>query len=127
MLSACSAMHGLSGKLDSCNKGSHSGSYESSDIIAPCRSYVNRCLVGTNHLRLQSRKSTDQETRVQQMARQKMVTFNFIAVYLITESPTCGRKVNLYYPAHNSLLAQPVLTQFNPVHTFASYLTNFTD
>jgi hypothetical protein len=37
--------------------------------IAPCSPYVNRCFGGTYHLRLQDRKSAEQETSVQQVPR----------------------------------------------------------
>jgi hypothetical protein len=38
--------------------------------IAPCSQYVNRRFEGTYHLRLQDRKSDEQETTVQQVGRQ---------------------------------------------------------
>jgi hypothetical protein len=39
--------------------------------IAPCSPYVNRRFGGKYHIRLQNQKSEEQETGVQQVARQK--------------------------------------------------------
>jgi hypothetical protein len=39
-------------------------------VMAPCSSCVNRCFGRKYHLSLQGRKSAEQETSVQQVARQ---------------------------------------------------------